>query len=255
MNRQEAQKILSAYRHGTDDEKDPLFAEALALARRDAELSAWLADSLAFDSAFRSELSHVEAPSQLEQMILAQSKIIRPRPWWNPRLSVRHVAQAAAIVVILGSVAALWAMQRPTSFAHFRREIAEGSWGSRQHVQAKAANLNDVREFLVANGVATNFALPSPLTQLKIRGCTLVKWRGYKVPALCFNSDGKHLHFIVVARTLFDDPPEEVPQTDQWESWHTASWSKDEHSYVLTGLNTSAFVKTFRKGKRWDWGG
>jgi len=40
---------------------------------------------------------------------------------------------------------------------------------------------------------------------------------------------------------------------DQWQAWRTASWSKDGHTYVLTGLSTPMFVKKFRKDRRWDW--
>ncbi len=254
MNREQAREVLSAYRHGTDDEKDPLFAQALALARSDAELSAWLAESMAFDQAVRSELANVRAPRDLEQTILASRKIVRPEPWWNPNLGGRRLAQAAAVALV-GVAAAVWFLQRPVSFAEFRREIADPSWGPTPHVEAKAASLNDVREFLANNGVETNFAVPSTLAQLKVRGCTLMHWRGHKVPALCFNSEGKHLHLVVVDRSIFPDAPTEVPQTDQWQSWRTASWSKDAHSYVLTGLSTPAFVKRFRKEKRWDWGG
>ena len=89
----------------------------------------------------------------------------------------------------------------------------------------------------------------------KVRGCTLVAWRGQKVPVICFSPEGKHLHLVITDRTLFPDAPTETPETDRSGSARTASWSKDEHSYVLHGLSTSAFVKQFRKAKRWDWGG
>ncbi len=254
MNPEEAKEILSAYRHGTDDEQDPLFAEALALARRDRALSAWLAASLAFDQSVRAELARVPAPVDLRDTILARRKIIRPAPWWNPHLSARQMAAAAAVLIALG-VAALWASQRPPTFAEFRQEMSGASWGMDPHVQAPAANLNEVRAFLAAQGVATNFAVPPVLAQSKVRGCTLVAWRGQKVPVVCFSPEGKHLHLVIADRTLFPDAPTETPETDRSGSARTASWSKDEHSYVLNGLSTSAFVKQFRKDKRWDWGG
>ena len=254
MNLEAARKILSAYRPGTNDEKDPLFAEALALARRDASLSAWLAASLAFDQSVRAELARVPAPTDLRDTILARRKIIRPAPWWNPHLSARQMAAAAAVLIAL-SVAALWANQRPPAFAEFRQEMGTASWGADPHVQAPAENLQDVRAFLATQGVATNFAVPPVLAQSRVRGCTLVAWRGQKVPVLCFNPEGKHLHLVVVDRTQFPDAPTETPETDRSGSARTASWSKDEHSYILNGLSTTAFVKQFRKAKRWDWGG
>ena len=254
MNPEEAKHILSAYRHGTDDEQDPQFAEALELARRDRELSAWLAASLAFDQSVRAELARVPAPVDLRDTILAQRKIIRPAPWWNPHLSARQMAAAAAVVLALG-VAALWANRQPPSFAEFRQEMGTASWGADPHVEAPAASLPEVRAFLAAQGVATNFALPPALAQARVRGCTLMAWHGNRVPIICFNPEGKHLHLVIADRALFPDAPTETPETDRNGSSRTASWSKDEHSYVLNGLSTTAFVKKFRKDKRWDWGG
>src|SRR5262245_4079422 len=133
MNKPEAKQILSAYRHGTDDEKDALFAEAMALARPIGALSAWLAVSLAFAKAVRGELADVKAPLGLQEMILAQGKIIRPRPWWNQHLRLRPLAAAAAAVLVTGALVGLWMKQRPVNFAEFRRDIADQSWGPAPH--------------------------------------------------------------------------------------------------------------------------
>ena len=254
MTKEQAKEILAAYRLGTEDEHDPFFAEALALARTDAELQAWFNQSLSFDASVRGELARVLAPAGLRQSILAEHKVIRPAAWWNPHLTGRQMAAAASVVLAAG-VAVLWFSQRPASFAEFRHEIADQSWGPSPHVEVPAASLRDVREFLAAQHLATNSTVPPVLAQSKVRGCTLMHWRGHEVPVLCFNSDGQHLHLIVADRALFPDAPSQTPQTDQWQSWRTASWSQDDHSYVLTGLKTTAFVKKFRKDRRWDWGG
>jgi len=254
MTREQAKEILSAYRPGTDDERDPVFTEALTLARTDSELKEWFADSLIFDAAIHRQVARVIAPEELRQNILAARKIIRPVPWWNPRLSTRQMAAAAAVLIVVGLVA-LWMTQRPASFEQFRHEIADQSWGPTPHLEAKAANMNDVREFLASRNVSTNFSVPPVLAGTKVRGCTLMNWHGHQVPVICFNSEGQHLHLIVVDSHLFPDAPSQTPQTDQWQSWRTASWSKDDHSYVLTGLNTTSFVKKFRKARHWDWEG
>ncbi|HTD67222.1 MAG TPA: hypothetical protein VK846_11895, partial [Candidatus Limnocylindria bacterium] len=210
--------------------------------------------SVAFDSRICNELARVMAPAGLRDSILAERKIIRPIPWWNRRMGRPQMAAAAA-VLLAGLIVSLWFSQRPATFAEFRREIADQSWGSAPHVEAKAADLKDVRNFLVSMNVETNFTIPSVLAQSAVHGCTLIKWRGHKVPVICFHSEGQHLHLVVVDRHLFPDAPAHVPQTDQWQSWRTASWSKDDHAYVLTGLNTTSFVKKFRREKRWDWEG
>jgi hypothetical protein len=254
MTREEAKEILSVFRPGTDDERDPIFAEALALARTDAVLKGWFDESIAFDKAIKSDFARIAAPSAVRDAILAEHKIVRPVPWWHRRMSSPQFAAAAA-VVIAGLAFAFWYGQRPATFSDFRREIADQSWGPSPHVELKATNMVELRRMLNERGLPAKFPIPPTLAKSEVRGCSVLHWRGYEVPVLCFNSEGQHLHLIVVNQSLFLDPPSAVPQTDQWEAWRTASWSKDEFSYMLTGLSTPNFVKKFRKSKRWDWEG
>ena len=84
-------------------------------------------------------------------------------------------------------------------------------------------------------------------------------WRGHRKSRCSASTPtNKHLHLIVVTDRTLCSPTRRHGtrrRLDQWQSWRTASWSKDRHSYVLTGLSTPAFVKKFRKDRRWDWGG
>ncbi len=254
MNKQQAREILSVYRPGTEDEHDPIFAEALALARTDRELKPWFAESTAFDGNVRAALAQVDAPIDLRDLILAGHQIIRPTPWWNYRLSGGQLAAAAA-VILMAALAGLWFNHRPPGFAEFRREIADSSWGPSPHVEMPAASLGEVKRLLAAQQVSTNFNIPPALAASEIGGCSVLRWRGHEVPVICFHSDKLHLHLVVVDRKLFPDAPAVMPQTDHWASWRTASWTQDEHAYVLTGLKTISFVKKFRKAGRWDWEG
>jgi hypothetical protein len=254
MTRQEAQNILSAFRPGTDDECDPIFAEALELARTDAELKAWFDDNRALDQIMRADLARVIAPSRVREAILAENKIIRPVPWWNHRLSRRQWAAAAAVAFV-GAVVAVWAGQKPPTFSEFRREIADQSWGPSPHVDMNVTNVAEIRRSLDKQGLPSKFAIPPKLAQSHVRGYSLLQWRGHEMPVICFQSEGQHLHLVVVEKHLFIDAPERLPETDKWQSWRTASWSRDDFSYVLTGLSTPSFVKKFRKSKRWDWEG
>ena len=140
MNTQQAREILSMYRPGTEDEHDPMFAEALALARTDRELKTWFEESTTFDRGMRAALTLVDAPIDLRDLILAERKIIRPTPWWNYRLSGRQLAAAAA-VVLTAALSVLWFNHQPPGFADFRREIADSSWGPSPHVEMPAASL------------------------------------------------------------------------------------------------------------------
>src|SRR5215207_10953556 len=99
MNTEEAKEILAAFRLGTEDEQDPMFADALELMRTSPELKAWFEDARAFDQMMKAELARVPAPADLREIILASPKIIRPVPWWNSRLKHWHWAAAAAVVL------------------------------------------------------------------------------------------------------------------------------------------------------------
>ncbi len=253
MTKEQAKETLSVYRPGTDDAGDPLFAEALEFARQNPEVSAWLAESTTFDARVCRDLARVPAPVGLRQSILATRKIIRPTPWWQHQISRRQMAAAAALI-LTGLIGSFWIGRSPKTFADFSREIVDQAWGSSPHVEARAADLRDIRDFLVSENISTNFSVPSVLAQSTVQGCTVVNWRGHRIPVLCFFSDGQHLHLAIVDRSLFPDAPD-VPETDRWLSWRMASWSKNGHTYVLTGLTTASFVKKFRKEKRWDWEG
>ena len=254
MTTAQAKEVLAAYRPGTEDEHDPMFAEALELTHTDASLRRWFQESLRFDQAVRIQVARVAAPASVREAILTGAKIIRPTPWWRHRLAPRELAAAAALLII-GAVAALVLGQRPVSFNEFRREMVDQAWGPSPHVENKAASLDAVRHYLASQNVSTNFTVTPTLAQSEVQGCSLLHWKGRLVPLICFSSEGKHVHLMVLDRNLFPDAPATSPQVDQWDSWRTASWSKGDHTYVLTGLNTTGFVKKFRKGKRWDWEG
>ena len=253
MTPQEAREILSVFRPGTEDEHDETFIEALQLARTDPEVKAWFAETMAFDEAVRADVARVPAPAALRESILAARKIIRPVPWWQHGLT-RPQWAAAAAVAITAACLAVWFSMRPASFAEFRRDIADPSWGGSPHVEVKVSNMAELRHSLEAQHLPSQFAVPSSLAPA-VRGYSLVRWHGRELPVICFTSEGQHLHLVVADRADFKDAPTGVPQMDQWQSWRTASWSRDDFTYVLTGLNTQTFVKKFRKDKRWDWEG
>ncbi len=100
MTRDEAKFILSAYRPGNADRGDPVFAEALALARQDPELAAWFAREQLHDQAISSKLAEVPAPAGLREAILAGARAsggtVSRLGWYSAAL----LAAAAALALI-----------------------------------------------------------------------------------------------------------------------------------------------------------
>jgi hypothetical protein len=252
MTTQEAKEILAGYRPGTEDELDPMFTEALALAGRDAQLKAWLDESVAFDQTMKNELAHVPAPEMVRAAILRESRIVKV-PWWT-RNRVRVEWAAAAALVFLAAISAFWIGNRSASFAEFQEELADRSWDVSAHLHGDSSlTLDEVRHALQQQGLTSEFSLPPKLSESHLRGYSVVQWRGHQVPVLCFDSEGQHLSLFITQRRIFSDTPEDRPEFHQGMSWPTVSWTKNDFVFVLTGLKTFDFVKKFRKDRRWDW--
>ena len=100
MNATEAKQRLLLYR-GPIDDADPQFQEALAYARRDAELGEWLREQTECYDSIRTKLRGIEPPIGLSE------KIVRDRPIPFPRKDWSRIVQLAAVILISVSVTAL----------------------------------------------------------------------------------------------------------------------------------------------------
>jgi hypothetical protein len=69
MDRERAKFVLRSFRPDGEDADEPAFAEALALATKDRELSEWLANERAQDAAFSAILAKIEIPDDLREAI------------------------------------------------------------------------------------------------------------------------------------------------------------------------------------------
>jgi hypothetical protein len=107
MNATEAKQRLLLYR-GPIDAADPQFQEALAYARRDAELGEWLREQTECYHSIRAKLRGIEPPLGLPE------KIVRNRPIPFPRNGSRVLQLAAAILISVSVTALLmkWSERR-----------------------------------------------------------------------------------------------------------------------------------------------
>jgi hypothetical protein len=115
MNTSEAKETLLLYR-GPIDDADPQFQEALALARRDAELAQWMREQNRSYGTIRSKLREIEPPNDLAEKIIRQrpipfrrgwTQIIRKRPIPFPQ-DWTQMLQLATAIVILAGITAVW---------------------------------------------------------------------------------------------------------------------------------------------------
>lgn len=238
MDSQQAKQILELYRPGVDDD-DPQFAEALAQARRDPELSRWLEQQIAFDATIRTKLRSVEAPFGLKTRILANAKADRPTNVWA------WIAPAAAVIVAV--VALLWLLpQRGTSFAAYRAEMVRFV-SADYKLDLETGSFEQLRQSLVRNHFPAIVALPPALARVKLEGGCLRDWHGHKVTLVCMEVTEDHDVWLFLAEraAVPDASMQTEPTFAQVGKMMTASWSDDKLSYLLVAESDEATLRKY----------
>ena len=245
MNNQEARLILQAYRPGGEDASDPLFVEALEQARRDPELQKWFAEQDALETRLKARLeTAIPVPVGLKSELLALRKISRV-PWWFQPMKL---GAAAAVVVVLG-LAVFFLFPHPqTQLASFRGTMARYSAQEHEHVVFESHDLTAIRQWLQGRGVEINFDLPTALPGRSTQGCRVVDWNRHKAAMLCFVLNGEHMDLFVMDRTSLPDLPDNgLPLYVKTGGLMTATWSKGDKIYLLTGENKELLKKVLQQ--------
>src|SRR6516225_9852481 len=113
MIREEAEELLNAMRPHGADAADPVFREALELARKDSDLGAWLARQQEFDQMLIEELSSIRPPEGLRETILESlRKTARPLQFWR---NAWPAPAAAAVLVAFFLSQQVVALRNPSS--------------------------------------------------------------------------------------------------------------------------------------------
>jgi hypothetical protein len=246
MNNQEARLILQAYRPGGEDASDPLFAEALEQARRDPELQKWFAEQNALDARLQARLeTAIPIPRGLKSDLLALRKISRPAPWWFQPMKLAITAAAA---LLLGLAVLLMLPQRPTQLASFRETMARYSAQKQEHIVFESHDLAKIQQWLQGRGIQTNFDLPTALPGRSMQGCRVVDWNGRRATMICFMLNGEHMDLFVMDRAGLPGLPDtSAPQYAKAGDLMTATWSKGDSIYLLTGQNKELLQKVLQQ--------
>jgi uncharacterized membrane protein YbaN (DUF454 family) len=255
VNAQQAKEILSAYRPWSADASDPEFAEALALARQDAELGCWFEEHCAVQNAIRDRFKQAAVPPDLKEQIVsehhARSKVI----WWRQPVSPL-MAVAAVFLAVIG-IAVLWL--RPASVpaenvntATFRDRM-EGEALRNYPMTLETNDLTQIRADLARQQAPADFVLPEKLAQTPLAGCGVLKWRDRQVSMICFLTgkplppgDKSDLFLFVVDRgSLPDAPDTSTPQIHPGIKLITATWTIGNKTYVLATEGDDAFIRKY----------
>jgi len=233
MNNDEAKFLLNAYRPGGHDANDGAMAAALAQAKADPALGAWLARSQAHDAVVAAKLREIAPPAGLREAIIAGGRAsgqVRPpqsrarwrRPVW--------LAAAAAMGLLLGGLA-WWRL--PVGGATLD-EFAVNVVARRFVLQKRGADVGALKTWLAERRGPLPDVLPAKFAELRALGCRKLEYRGRDVSLVCFEHGGKEFHVFVARRDDFPETPSgTVPRFLERKQLLAASWSDARNHYVL----------------------
>jgi uncharacterized membrane protein YbaN (DUF454 family) len=239
VNRDQAKEVLLLFRPGTADAEDPQIIEAMELARRDPELGRWFEQHRAFQSAVRLKFKQIEVPDHLKLALLAGGKVIHPQMWWQRSV----VWAAAAIVVILIGISALWLKPAPPDrFSNYRERMV--STALREYrMDVLTQNMSSLRESLKTKGAPADYEISPGLERLRLTGGAALTWRSHPVSMVCFDRGDKQMLFLfVMKRASVKDPPALQPVLGKMNNLMTASWTKGDDAYLLLGPPEPGFA-------------
>ncbi len=247
MDNSLARFLLEGWMPGDASEQDPQVRAALAHARLDPELSAWLARKVRLDTRLAAEVAAFEPPAGLRATLLAGMAASQaPR---RRRSRLRSVlAWAACFAVITTLVGAGWwrfgnpprlrGHDAPALVAETLRYSMRGPRLAYTHTSALA-----VQSWLGEAGLALPARLPAELAALPTFGCSVLDFAGHPVALICFRGDRPY-HLYIAPRALFPDREfAGEPSFAATGDWSMATWADERFVYVLNGRGDPAGMR------------
>jgi len=264
MNTNDARKILSYYRPGSDDARDPAFADALEFVRRQRqngrqpdpeglELVRWFDERCAQYSAARARFQSISVPPGLKEQILAERRIVEV-PFRKKNAVAPWLAAAAAVIVLVALVfLALRPTAQPSQFVACRNQMVRVALSPYYGMDLVTNNADCVRAFLAQRSAPANYALPPRLAKSQLVGCAIEQWNNSPVSMICFRSgrplaagDAADLWlFVMDSRSAPGAPSAGSLAFVPVSRASTASWTRDHTAYILVGSGDKAFLEQY----------
>jgi hypothetical protein len=237
MTRDEGKNILLLYRPGTADAEEPEIAEALALAKQDAELSRWLERHCAQQEILREKFKQIPVPAGLKEQIISEHGA-HATVVWNRLIAI--LSAAAVIVAVIG-LTSLWSRpQSDDKFANYRSRMV--SMALRGYsMDFESGDLTQIRTYLAQQKAPVDYSLPNGLQKISATGCAIENWQGAKVAMICFHT-GRPLPpgekndlwlFVVDRASVKNSPRDSSPQFTKVNKLITATWTEGDKLYLL----------------------
>jgi hypothetical protein len=227
MTREEAKELLSSFRPLTADAADPIFREALELARKDSDLGAWLAREQEFDQMLRQKLSSIRPPEGLRETIL-ESVAETAGPSRSRRIGWLALAATVALAALLLSHQVDLFRSRSQRFESFYADaLAMVAVKPAPQLDLATASLQTTQSFIEQHEAPRVRRFPSKLLAMTTAGCRVFVWRQHLASLTCFQlPSGILLHLVVIAEDALGDA--NLPSGLYSENaWHLMFQKKD----------------------------
>jgi hypothetical protein len=243
MTKEEAKRILAAYRPGDQDRLESDFAEALQETERDAELAWWFAEEREFDRTVAAHLGSVPVPFALKTRILANmaSRTTTRLRWLAPL-----AAAAAAALLLLALVISV--SRRPSqhsgSLTDYEQEMM--SFVKLQPpLEMESLEIGPIKQW-IAERKAPLAEIPPGIAAVETMGCRILNFRGYPVTLICFCHGQTVAHLLMVDRDALPGvKPGKPPVLASQGEWTTGTWTDRHYAYMIAVHDAPAAARQY----------
>lgn len=227
MNRATAQEVLLFYRPAIIEPLSAEMAEAIELTRHDAGLNEWFIAHCAAQRSISERLRRLEPPENAARKVLRRCQRrrfpLRPGAW----------AAAAALVLLGALVFFRQTAGRQDDLNGFRARMVRTVL--REYRMDVVTNeLAAVQSYLASAGGPVVAALPMPLSDLKVIGGGLLRWKDHPVSMVCFDRGDRQMLFLfVIEQQVARFKSTGKPQAEN--RLMTRTWTEGGRTYLLAG--------------------
>lgn len=239
MNHSEARELLEIVSLLPAEDHTAEMREAIALAERDPELKAWLAQQNTFDAQIADTLAEIEPPAGLRSRIIhAMEREHQARRRIKPQ---RWLAIAATLAFFFGATGLF--LNR--SVADWKTEtlatIAQVD-GGKLPLDKWSGDVALLRNWLASENSPTASALPRGMSIMEALGCKIVRIEGKPASIICFALPGTtdEAHLAVLQA---DGATASLPVFESRDGWQMVTWNENGRKLMLASRAPEAALR------------
>lgn len=257
MNRDEAKQILLLYRPGTADADDPEVAAALALAKDDPELSRWLAEHNARQTALREKFRQIPVLAGLKEQIISE-QAAKSRAASRRNKIVGVAAVAAVLISLLVLAHSFWPFggnsngELANTLDNYKSQMTAATM-SGYSMNLLSSDSGKIQAYLAGAQAPSDYVLPAGMKNVATMGCAVELWRNSKAAMICFRTGKPLPHdqvgdlwlFVVDRAAVKDAPDSSAPEFAKVNGLMTATWTQGDKLYLLSTEGDESDIKKF----------